>query len=93
MARLVNIHPDTPQQRLLSQAVDFIRQGSLVALPTDSCYALGCHLGDKEAMDRIRQIRHIDERHHLTLMCRDLSDIANYARVDNSQLHLHSRRL
>ncbi len=88
MARLVNIHPDTPQQRLLSQAVDFIRQGSLVALPTDSCYALGCHLGDKEAMDRIRQIRQIDERHHLTLMCRDLSEIANYARVDNSQYRL-----
>ena len=88
MARLVNIHPDTPQQRLLTQAVEFIRQGALVALPTDSCYALGCHLGDKEAMDRIRQIRQIDERHHLTLMCRDLSEIANYARVDNSQYRL-----
>jgi tRNA threonylcarbamoyl adenosine modification protein (Sua5/YciO/YrdC/YwlC family) len=102
MARVVNIHPDSPQQRLLVQAADFIRNGAVVALPTDSCYALGCHLGDKEALDRIRQIRQIDERHHLTLMVRDLSEIAHFARVDNAvpaaqgdnagQLHLHSRR-
>lgn len=88
MARVVNIHPDTPQQRLLDQAVSFIREGAIVALPTDSCYALVCHLGDKEAMDRIRQIRQMDERHHLTLMVRDLSEIANYARVDNAQYRL-----
>jgi tRNA threonylcarbamoyl adenosine modification protein (Sua5/YciO/YrdC/YwlC family) len=88
MARVVNIHPDSPQQRLLVQAADFIRNGAVVALPTDSCYALGCHLGDKEALDRIRQIRQIDERHHLTLMVRDLSEIAHFARVDNAQYRL-----
>ena len=83
MARVVNIHPESPQQRLLAQAADFIRKGAIVALPTDSCYALGCHLGDREALDRIRQIREMDERHHLTLMVRDLSEIAHFARVDN----------
>jgi tRNA threonylcarbamoyl adenosine modification protein (Sua5/YciO/YrdC/YwlC family) len=88
MARLVNIHPDSPQQRLLAQAVEFIRNGAVVALPTDSCYALACHLGDKEAMDRIRLIRQMDDRHHLTLMVRDLSEIAHFARVDNSQYRL-----
>lgn len=88
MARVVNIHPETPQQRLLDQAAGFIRDGAVIALPTDSCYALVCHLGDKEAMDRIRQIREMDERHHLTLMVRDLSEIANYARVDNAQYRL-----
>lgn len=88
MARVVNIHPESPQQRLLVQAAEFIRDGSLVALPTDSCYALGCHLGDKEAMDRIRQIRQMDDRHHLTLMVRDLSEIAHFARVDNTQYRL-----
>lgn len=88
MARLVQIHPESPQQRLLSQAAQFIREGAILALPTDSCYALCCHLGDKDALDRIRMIRQIDDRHHLTLMCRDLSDIANYARVDNAQYRL-----
>lgn len=88
MARLVNIHPDSPQSRLLVQAAEFIRNGGVVALPTDSCYALGCHLGDKEALDRIRQIRQIDDRHHLTLMVRDLSEIAHFARVDNAQYRL-----
>ncbi len=88
MARLVNIHPDSPQSRLLAQAAEFVRDGGVVALPTDSCYALGCHLGDKEAMDRIRQIRQIDDRHHLTLMVRDLSEIAHFARVDNAQYRL-----
>jgi tRNA threonylcarbamoyl adenosine modification protein (Sua5/YciO/YrdC/YwlC family) len=88
MARLVNIHPDSPQPRLLVQAAEFIRNGAIVALPTDSCYALGCHLGDKEAMDRIRLIRQMDERHHLTLMVRDLSEIAHFARVDNAQYRL-----
>lgn len=70
------------------QAAEFIRNGSIVALPTDSCYALACHLGDKEALDRIRLIRQIDDRHHLTLMVRDLSEIATYARVDNAQYRL-----
>ncbi|WP_234086612.1 L-threonylcarbamoyladenylate synthase [Azonexus sp. R2A61] len=88
MARVVNIHPENPQTRLLAQAVEFIRQGAIVALPTDSCYALGCHLGDKEALDRIRAIRQIDDRHHLTLMVRDLSQIATYARVDNAQYRM-----
>ena len=88
MARVVNIHPDSPQPRLLVQAAEFIRNGAVVALPTDSCYALGCHLGDREALDRIRQIRQMDERHHLTLMVRDLSEIAHFARVDNAQYRL-----
>jgi tRNA threonylcarbamoyl adenosine modification protein (Sua5/YciO/YrdC/YwlC family) len=88
MARVVNVHPDTPQPRLLVQAAEFIRNGGIVALPTDSCYALGCHLGDKEAMDRIRLIRQMDDRHHLTLMVRDLSEIAHFARVDNAQYRL-----
>lgn len=88
MARLVNIHPDSPQERLLVQAAEMLHQGALIALPTDSCYALGCHLGDKGAMDRIRQIRNIDDRHHLTLMVRDLSAIAHFARVDNAQYRL-----
>ena len=88
MARVVNIHPDSPQQRLLVQAAEFIRDGGVVALPTDSCYALGCHLGDKEALDRIRLIRQMDDRHHLTLMVRDLSEIAHFARVDNAQYRL-----
>ena len=88
MTRLVATHPDNPQPRLLVQAAEFVREGALVALPTDSCYALGCRLGDKEALDRIRSIRQMDERHHLTLMVRDLSQIATYARVDNTQYRL-----
>jgi tRNA threonylcarbamoyl adenosine modification protein (Sua5/YciO/YrdC/YwlC family) len=88
MTRLVAIHPDNPQPRLLVQAAEFVREGALVALPTDSCYAFGCRLGDKEALDRIRSIRQMDERHHLTLMVRDLSQIATYARVDNTQYRL-----
>lgn len=88
MTRLVAIHPNDPQPRLLVQAAEFVREGALVALPTDSCYALGCRLGDKEALDRIRSIRQMDERHHLTLMVRDLSQIATYARVDNTQYRL-----
>ena len=88
MARYLTIHPDDPQQRLLVQAADVVRQGGVVAIPTDSCYALGCHLGDKDAVERIRRIRDVDERHHLTLMCRDLSEIAQFARVDNAQYRL-----
>lgn len=88
MARVVNIHPDTPQPRLLVQAAEFIRNGGVVALPTDSCYALACQLGNREALERIRLIRQMDERHHLTLMVRDLSEIAHFARVDNAQYRL-----
>ena len=88
MARYLAIHPDDPQPRLVSQAAEVVRAGGVVAIPTDSCYALGCRLGDKEAVGRIRQIRAVDERHHLTLMCRDLSEIAQFARVDNTQYRL-----
>jgi tRNA threonylcarbamoyl adenosine modification protein (Sua5/YciO/YrdC/YwlC family) len=88
MARYLSIHPDDPQQRLLAQAAEMLRAGGVVAFPTDSCYALGCCLGDKEAVERIRRIRDVDERHHLTLMCRDLSEIAQFAHVDNAQYRL-----
>lgn len=88
MAQYLSIHPDTPQARLLHMAAEIVRGGGLVAFPTDSCYAIGCHLGDKEAVERIRAIRRVDERHHLTLMCRDLSEIAQFARVDNAQYRL-----
>ena len=88
MARYLSIHPDDPQPRLLAQAADVVRNGGVLAIPTDSCYALGCRLGDKDAVERIRQIRQVDDRHHLTLMCRDLSEIAQFARVDNAQYRL-----
>jgi tRNA threonylcarbamoyl adenosine modification protein (Sua5/YciO/YrdC/YwlC family) len=88
MAQLLVVHPVNPQVRLLRQAAQIIDHGGLAAVPTDSCYALVCHLDDKPAVDRLRRIRQIDERHHLTLMCRDLSEIANYARVDNLQYRL-----
>jgi tRNA threonylcarbamoyl adenosine modification protein (Sua5/YciO/YrdC/YwlC family) len=88
MARYLSIHPEDPQPRLLAQAAEILRGGGVVAFPTDSCYALGCCLGDKDAVERIRQIREVDERHHLTLMCRDLSEIAQFARVDNTQYRL-----
>ena len=88
MARYLAIHPDDPQQRLLVQAAEVVRQDGVVAIPTDSCYALGCRLGDKDAVERIRRIRDVDDRHHLTLMCRDLSEIAQFARVDNAQYRL-----
>ncbi len=88
MARYLTVHPEDPQPRFLSQAATVLREGGVIALPTDSCYALACALGDKEAVERIRQIRGVDERHHLTLMCRDLSEIAKFARVDNAQYRL-----
>ncbi len=85
MAFLISIHPVNPQPRLIRQAVSAIRDGSVVVYPTDSTYALGCLIGDKEAMERIRRIREADKHHNFTLVCRDLSEIARYARVDNSQ--------
>jgi tRNA threonylcarbamoyl adenosine modification protein (Sua5/YciO/YrdC/YwlC family) len=85
MAFLISIHPVNPQPRLIRQAVAAIRDGSVVVYPTDSTYALGCLIGDKEAMERIRRIRDADKNHNFTLVCRDLSEIAKYARVDNSQ--------
>lgn len=88
MARYLAIHPDDPQPRLLARAADELRGGGVLAIPTDCCYALGCCLGDKDAVERIRRIRAVDERHHLTLMCRDLSEIAQFARVDNAQYRL-----
>jgi len=85
MAFLLAIHPLNPQARLVRQATAAIRDGSVVVYPTDSCYALGCLIGDKAAMERIRRIRQADKNHNFTLVCRDLSEIARYARVDNSQ--------
>lgn len=85
MALLLTIHPINPQPRLIRQAIAAMRDGSVVVYPTDSSYALGCWIGDKEAMERIRRIRHADKDHNFTLVCRDLSEIAHYARVDNRQ--------
>lgn len=85
MSQFFQIHPDNPQARLIKQAVQIVSGGGVVALPTDSCYALVCHLDDKQAVERLRRIREVDEKHHLTLLCRDLSEIALYARVDNRQ--------
>jgi tRNA threonylcarbamoyl adenosine modification protein (Sua5/YciO/YrdC/YwlC family) len=85
MAQFFSFHPDNPQARLLKQAVQLLNQGSVLAVPTDSSYALVCHLDDKTAADQLRRIRAVDEKHHLTLLCRDLSELANYARVDNRQ--------
>ena len=88
MSQFFQIHPDNPQIRLIKQAAQIIRSGGVVALPTDSAYALVCQLDDKSAVEKLRRIRGIDDKHHLTLMCRDLSEIAQYARVDNSQYRL-----
>ncbi|MDD2774519.1 MAG: L-threonylcarbamoyladenylate synthase [Gallionella sp.] len=88
MAQFFTIYPQNPNIRLIRQAVEILRDGGIVVYPTDSCYALGCHLGDKTAITRIRQIRQLDEQHHLTLMCRDLSEISHYARVDNHKFRL-----
>lgn len=83
MTQILTIHPDNPQQRLIRQSVEVIHKGGVIAYPTDSAYALGCHIGDKSALDRIRTIRQLEKKHNFTLMCRDLSELATYARVDN----------
>lgn len=88
MAQYFEAHPDNPQPRLLKQAALLLQKGGIVAVPTDSSYALVCHLDDKDAVDRMRRIRQVDDKHHLTLLCRDLSELANYARVDNKQYRL-----
>ncbi len=88
MAQFFSIHPEHPQPRLIRQAAEIIRAGGLVAFPTDSAYALGGHVGDASLIERIKRIRRVDDRHHFTLMCRDLSEIATYARVDNAQYRL-----
>ena len=88
MSQFFDVHPDNPQPRLLRQAVALLAKGGVLAVPTDSSYALVCHLDDKAAADRLRRIRQVDEKHHLTLLCRDLSELASYARVDNRQYRL-----
>ncbi len=88
MAQYFELHPQNPQARLLKQAAQMLQQGKVLAVPTDSSYALVCHLDDKAAVDRLRRIRQVDDKHHLTLLCRDLSELANYARVDNRQYRL-----
>jgi tRNA threonylcarbamoyl adenosine modification protein (Sua5/YciO/YrdC/YwlC family) len=88
VAQYFAIHATHPQPRLVRQAAQFVRGGGVIAYPTDSCYALGCQLGDAKALERLRRLRGIDEKHHLTLMCRDLSEIAAYAIVDNVQYRL-----
>lgn len=88
MAQYFNIHPDNPQPRLIKQSVDIIRKGGVIAYPTDSSYALGCHLGDKQALERIRSIRRIDDKHNFTLVCRDLTEIGSYAQVNNDAYRL-----
>ena len=88
MAQVFDIHPENPQARLVNAVVDIIRDGGLVVYPTDSCYAIGCHIGDKRAMERMHRIRGTGKRHYFTLVCRDLSEIATYARVSNSAYRL-----
>ncbi len=88
MSQFFQIHPDNPQQRLIKRAAELIREGAVVIYPTDSAYALGCHLGDRKALDRIMQLRAVDKHHNFTLMCRDLSELGTYAKVDNSTFRL-----
>lgn len=88
MSQFFEVHPANPQARLLKQAVQLLERGGVLAVPTDSSYALVCHLDDKAAADRLRRIRQVDDKHHLTLLCRDLSELANYAKVDNRQYRL-----
>lgn len=84
MCQYFSIHPESPQQRLIVQVTDIVRRGGVIVYPTDSVYALGCHIGDKQALDRIRNIRRVDKNHNFTLLCRDLSELASYARVNNT---------
>jgi tRNA threonylcarbamoyl adenosine modification protein (Sua5/YciO/YrdC/YwlC family) len=88
MSQLFEVHPQNPQPRLLKQAAQILHDGGVVAVPTDSSYALVCHLDDKAAVEQLRRIRQVDDKHHLTLLCRDLSELASYARVDNRQYRL-----
>jgi tRNA threonylcarbamoyl adenosine modification protein (Sua5/YciO/YrdC/YwlC family) len=85
MAQWFSLHPDNPQARLIQQAVQLLRKGGLLAVPTDSSYALVCHLDDKDAVTQLRRLRGVDERHHLSLLCRDMSELANHARLNNAQ--------
>lgn len=88
MSQFFQIHPDNPQKRLIDQAVQMVQEGAVIVYPTDSGYALGCHIEDKSALDRIRAIRRLDDRHNFTLVCRDLSEISTYAKVDNTVFRL-----
>jgi tRNA threonylcarbamoyl adenosine modification protein (Sua5/YciO/YrdC/YwlC family) len=88
MGIYLELHPVSPQKRFVRQAADSLRSGGVIVYPTDSCYALGCHIGDKDALERIRHIRQTDKNHHFTLVCRDLSEVAKYAHVDNWQYRL-----
>jgi len=88
MSQFFVIHPDNPQTRLIYQAVEIVRQGGVIVYPTDSAYAIGCHIGDKKALDRIRRIRQVDDNHNFTLVCRDLSEISTYAKVNNQSYRL-----
>lgn len=88
MSQFFQIHPENPQQRLAKRAAEMIRDGAVVVYPTDSAYALGCHLGDRKALDRIMALRAVDKHHNFTLMCRDLSELGTYAKVDNSMFRL-----
>jgi tRNA threonylcarbamoyl adenosine modification protein (Sua5/YciO/YrdC/YwlC family) len=88
LSQYFEVHPVNPQPRLIRRAADIVREGGVIAYPTDSCYALGCHIGDKDALERVRRIRQADRHHHFTLVCRDLSEIARYARVDTWQFRM-----
>lgn len=88
MSQYFSVHPDNPQARLMREAVKILRGGGVMAYPTDSSYAFGCMIGNKDGMERIRTIREVDDKHHFTLVCRDLSEIAHYAKVDNKQYRL-----
>ena len=88
MAQYFSVHPENPQPRLLKQAVALLNQGGVLAVPTDSSYALVCHMDDKTAADHLRKVRGVDDKHHLTLLCRDLSELSNYAKVDNAQFRM-----
>lgn len=87
MSQFFQIHADNPQQRLIHQAVEMLRKGAVIVYPTDSAYALGCHIGDKKALDRIRNIRQVDSKHNFTLVCRDLSEISTYAKLTSNSLY------
>lgn len=88
MTQILKIHPTHPQRRLIAHAADAVRNGGVIAYPTDACYALGCRIGDADAAQRIRGLRDVDERHHLTLICRDLAEVGRFARMDNAQFRI-----
>jgi tRNA threonylcarbamoyl adenosine modification protein (Sua5/YciO/YrdC/YwlC family) len=88
VAQFFSIHPKDPQPRLIRQAAEIVRTGGVIVYPTDSCYALGCRIGDKEAVERVRAIREVDARHHFALLCRDLAELGTYAKIDNQQFRL-----